>query len=123
MKILKQGNKNLELVGKCAICNCEFILDNKDKYEERKDGSKFYKCPNCNRDTLLTYEPIKELTMEEFLLAYAECKDVRYDLNASSFEFYYCYNPNHKFSEYRRMKSATAYKLYNEYLKTHKISK
>lgn len=31
MRIPKQGNKNLELVGKCAVCDCEFVLDNEDK--------------------------------------------------------------------------------------------
>lgn len=116
MRILKQGAKNLKLVGECAVCGCEFVLDDEDKYEERRDGSNFYKCPNCGRNTMLAYEPVKELTIEEFLKEYTKFDSVSYDPFRDEFECVRFIT-----HEYRTICGDKAHELYDEYLKTHKI--
>lgn len=116
MRILKQGAKNLKLVGECAVCGCKFVLDDEDKYEERKDGSNFYKCPNCGRNTRLAYEPVKELTIEEFLKEYTKFDSVGYNPFGDKFEFV-----RYTTHECTTIYADKAQKLYDEYLKTHKI--
>lgn len=116
MRILKQGVKNLKLVGKCVVCGCEFALDGEDKYEERKDGLNFCKCPNCGKDTRLAYKKVKELTIEEFLQEYTKFEKVEY--NPFKDEFNCFCTITH---EYGIINADKAHKLYDEYLKTHKI--
>lgn len=101
------------LVGDCEECGCVFALDIDDEYKERPDGSLFCKCANCGRATTIKYGQL--LTIGQFLQVSSKCRMVSYSKPQKKYILFYA--PSREI----KVDKKEAEKMYDEYLRTHKI--